>query len=93
MLPEIALSAALTLGSTTTAQTEMPFTMYFASAPEAVTQNIVNNMSYDPHQQLTTIDSNIVVADSSSTSTKSSGTTTNFGGIGTDYDADTQTDD
>lgn len=92
MLSEIALSAALTLGGTTTPQAEMPFTMNFASVPEMVTQEVVDDMDYNPKQQL----SNIVVSKkgSSSTCSKRSGST--HSGIvneHTDYDNDTQQDD
>ncbi len=92
MLSEIALSAALTLGGSTTAQPEMPFTMNFASTPEVIAEEVVNDMDYDPKQQLTTI----VVSkkDSSSSCSKRSGST--HGGFfneQVDYDSDTQQDD
>lgn len=93
MLPEIALSAALTLGATTTAQTEMPFTMYFASVPEIVAQDVVDNSTYDPRQQLTTIDGNVLVADSTSYSTKTSWTTDGSYRPNGDSDTDSQQDD
>ncbi len=93
MLSEIALSAALTLGGTTTPQAEMPFTMNFASTPEIVAEEVVNDMDYDPKQQL----SNIVVSkkDSSSTCSKKSATTADTGiNLRTkDNDTDTQQDD
>lgn len=92
MLSEIALSAALTLGGTTTPQSEMPFTMNFASMPEMVTQEVIDDMDYNPKQQL----SNIVVSKkgSSSTCSKRSGCT--HGGFfneQVDYDTDEQQDD
>lgn len=94
MLPEIALSAALTLGATTTAQTEMPFTMYFASAPEIVAQDVVEDMKYDPRQQLTTIDGSVLVAgNTTSTSSKECACSDSSLMKSTDYDQDSQQDD
>jgi hypothetical protein len=93
MLSEIALSTALTLGATTTAQTEMPFTMYFASVPEAVTQDVVDNSTYDPRQQLTTIGGNVLVADSTSYSTQTSWSTDGTWRKNGDSDTDSQQDD
>ncbi len=91
MLPEIALSAALTLGATTTAQTEMPFTMYFASVPESISMD-VDNTNYNPHHQLTTtVDGNTLVAEGSSYCQKSSATTDKL--LGSDSDSDSSQDD
>jgi hypothetical protein len=93
MLSQMVLSTALTLGGATTAQAEMPFTMHLATPPEIVAQNLVNNVSYDPKQQLSSI-SDVQNGDSSSTCSKESATTAGDWLTGVkDYDTDTQMDD
>ena len=84
------------LGSTTTAQARMPFTMYLASSPQAISQNVIDDMQYDPKQQLTYIEQGILVAgNKSSTCSRKSGTTPpkSYIGLAKDSDDDTQHDD
>jgi len=96
MLSQMVLSTVSTLGGATTTQAEMPFTMYLATAPERLAQYIINNVSYDPKQQLSLI-SDVQNSNSSSTCQKESATTDGTGSdwiVGKkDYDTDTQTDD
>jgi hypothetical protein len=97
MLSQMVLSTVSTLGGATTTQAEMPFTMYLATAPEKLAQYFINNVSYDPKQQLSLI-SDVQNANSSSTCQKQSATTDS--GVWSDWavgnkdpDTDTQVDD